>query len=206
MAKPGADAKARAEASVNPRNPLPFILPNITLSSFRATPDKLLEEAGRATHFSPRVIAWALQNLQPKRHISAYIDQFPAEFVRVKINELVSCTGIAVAVPILFFAIEQGSLDMIRILVKAGANLEARTSNWQIPVLAYTVLHSDINKTDTTEIFKLLLALGANPNQIPEDMWKSYIDGPKSEYVLQFLLYVVLLIYDAFTLVRHFPS
>ena len=161
--------------------PLPFVLPNITLASFRATSDRLLAEAGRATYFSPRVIVWALQNKQPVQDIWSYINQFPADFVRVEINKPIFCLKLGIAVPILFFAVEHGSLDVIRKLVTAGADLEARNSRWQIPLLAYTVLHSDIDKIDTTEIFKLLLALGANPNQIPEDIWTSYIDSPKSE-------------------------
>ena len=175
------DLKAKAYADAELRPPLPFVLPNITLATFRATSDRLLEEAGRATYFSPRVIVWALQNKQPLHDIATYINQFPADFVRVKINELILCVNLGVAVPILFFAVEHGSLELIRMLVKAGAELEARTFGWQISLLAYTVLHSEIDKIDTTEIFKLLLALGANPNQIPEDVWKSYVATPKSE-------------------------
>lgn len=98
-----------------------------------------------------------------------------------KIDELVVCHGLLEVVPILFVAVEHGSLDMIRSLVKAGANTEARSSRWQIPALAYAVLLYDIDKRDTIEVFKLLLALGANPNQIAPDMWMSFIEAPKSK-------------------------
>jgi hypothetical protein len=75
--------------------------------------------------------------------------------------------------PILFFAIEQGSgaLGMIRVLVEASSSLRATTSPRQIPTLRFTVLQSDLDKENTTEIFKLLLALGANPHQIPSGMF-----------------------------------
>jgi hypothetical protein len=66
------------------------------------------------------------------------------------------------AVLVLFFAVEHGSLDMIRILVEAGADVEACTFQWQIPVLAYVVLLSDVDKKDTAEVLKLLLALSAH--------------------------------------------
>ena len=96
-----------------------------------------------------------------------YIDRFDAATVRSNINELDYCARLNLAVPVLFFAVEYGSLDIIRILVKAGADVEARTFQWQIPILAYVVLLSDVDKKDTTEVFKLLLALSANPKQIP---------------------------------------
>ena len=132
-------------------------------------------------YFSSRVIAWALQNRQPLREIQTYISRFDVKIVSSKINEPICCHGLAEAVPILFFAVEHGLLDTIRKLVKAGANIEACSSQWQIPVLAYAVLLYDIDKKDTTEVFKLLLALGANSNQVPQDMWMSFIDAPKSQ-------------------------
>jgi hypothetical protein len=51
--------------------------------------------------------------------------------------------------------------------VKAGAKIEARSSQWQIFVLAYAVLLYDVFKKDTSEVFNLVLALGANPNGSP---------------------------------------
>jgi hypothetical protein len=180
-AKAKAGLKAKAEAEANLRPPLPLVLPRISLSSFRATPERFLEESARALFFSPRVIAWALQTKQPLREIQTYISHFDADTVSGRINEPIACVGLAEAIPILSFAVEHGSLDLIRSLLKAGANVGARSSRWQMPVLAYAVLLYDVDKRDTTEVFKLLLALGANPNQIPQDMWLSFVDAPKSK-------------------------
>jgi hypothetical protein len=70
VAQEQAAAKAKAEAEANLRPPLLFVLPKLSLTdSFRATSNRLLEEAARALYFSPRVIACALQNGQPLRDI-----------------------------------------------------------------------------------------------------------------------------------------
>jgi hypothetical protein len=82
VAQEQAAAKAKAEAEANLRPPLLFVLPKISLTDcFRATPNRLLEEAARALYFSPRVIAWALQmgsRYATYKHIS--IDSMPPLF------------------------------------------------------------------------------------------------------------------------------
>jgi hypothetical protein len=53
VAQEHAAAKAKAEAEANLRPPLLFVLPKISLTDcFRATPNRLLEEAARALYIS----------------------------------------------------------------------------------------------------------------------------------------------------------
>ena len=161
--------------------PLPLVLPHLTINNFRVNRDRLLDEAARAVYFSPRVIAWALQNGQSVKGIKTYLERFSDEQIHSSINNRIKCVKQDLSVPVLFFAVEHGSLDMIRILVKAGASVEQRSNPWEISVLAFAILRSDTDKIDTTEVFKLLLPLGADPTQIPRDLWFNYIKTPKSE-------------------------
>jgi hypothetical protein len=69
-----AKPEAQAEAKIRPT--LPLVLPNISLASFRAAPERFLEEAARALYFSPRGIAWDLQKGQLLREIQTYISRF----------------------------------------------------------------------------------------------------------------------------------
>ena len=56
-----------------------------------------------------------------------------------------------------------------------GADFQARTTVWEIGVLAYTILHARVDLRDTTELFRVLTALGADPAQIHKSLWEDYL-------------------------------
>ena len=50
-----------------------------------------------------------------------------------------------------------------------------------MPLLAYTIMSAEYNLSDTTDTLVALLALGANPSDIPRDMWCEYAATPKKD-------------------------
>lgn len=85
--------------------------------------------------------------------------------------------------PILYFAAERNSPEIVRILCHAGA----KPSNsiglcgyavFSLPLLPYTILSAEHKLTDTTETVVALLAMGADPHNVPKDMWQNYLKAP----------------------------
>ena len=83
--------------------------------------------------------------------------------------------------PILFYAAEQNSPELVRVLCKAGAVLGDRSELIGLPLLAYTVLSAEYDLTDTTDTFIALLAEGAWPEQLPIDMWEAPLNSPRAD-------------------------
>ena len=93
-------------------------------------------------------------------------------------------SGIASSFPILYFAAERNSAEIVRILCHAGAvpsqEMFVRGSLINdLPLLPYTVLSAEYNLTDTTETVDTLLAMGASPYDVPKDMWQEYLKAPR---------------------------
>ena len=82
--------------------------------------------------------------------------------------------------PVLFFAVERNSPELVSLLCKAGANLGDRAYPSCLPVLAYCVISAEYGLSDTTETLVALLAAGATSSDIPKDMWEEYIEAPKT--------------------------
>lgn len=88
--------------------------------------------------------------------------------------------------PILYFAAERNSSEIVRILCHAGANPNDSISLFPsaiptIPLLSYTVLSAENALADTTETVIALLALGASPHDVPKDMWQDYLKAPTKD-------------------------
>lgn len=80
------------------------------------------------------------------------------------------------ATPVLYYAIERNSLEVVTLLLDYGYNPEVGTDAAHfIPALAFAVIHGHIHLQDTTAIVKLLLAGGADPKTIPQDIWRNYL-------------------------------
>ena len=81
--------------------------------------------------------------------------------------------------PILFFAVEHNSPELVRLLCRAGADPRkpARLLN-NLPVLAYCIMTAEYNLSDTTDTLSALLAMGADPYDLPQDLWCNYIQTP----------------------------
>ena len=117
-----------------------------------------------------RILVWMVQSEQTPETIKAYLDACDPTVVRRKINNGFN-TSRKLLIPLLFFAVERGSEKVIRTLVTAGANLACNSWPYCIPLLGFTIIHSATDKIDVTNMFNLLLSMGADPNQIPPDMW-----------------------------------
>ncbi|KAI4610499.1 hypothetical protein J4E80_008263 [Alternaria sp. BMP 0032] len=86
------------------------------------------------------------------------------------------------AIPVLYYAIGRNSPEMVSLLLEYGFSPEGciNTTHF-IPALAFAVIHGHLQLQDTTEIVKVLLAGGADPKSIPEDMWQRYLEQPSEE-------------------------
>ena len=130
------------------------------------------------TYFSLTKVAWAIQNKLSPQCIERYITDFDPTFVASSISLSVPVGFGLPCCPILFYAIEQNSPELMRILHKAGAHVDSRTFPIGLPALAYAVLCAEYTSVDTTDVLITLLAIGANPRDIPEDMWQAPLKSP----------------------------
>ena len=84
--------------------------------------------------------------------------------------------------PILYFAVERNSPQIIRMLCKAGADPSLRVfssdASAGFPVLSYAILSAEYTLSDTTDTVMALLSGGANPHDVPQDLWQDYIKAP----------------------------
>ena len=164
-------------------NTLPFVPPKIELGTVegccKAAPeDATLDHAKDYHFFSLNKVAWAIQNKLSPACIERYIKKFDRTFVTSPISFGVPNGFGAPCCPILFYAIEQNSPELVRILHKAGANVGSTTFPFGLPALAYAVLCAEYTSDDTTDVLITLLAIGANPKDVPEDMWQAPLKSP----------------------------
>ncbi|KAI4641381.1 uncharacterized protein J4E78_010444 [Alternaria triticimaculans] len=85
--------------------------------------------------------------------------------------------------PLLYYAAERNSVEMISVLQQHGVNTEVPNNTFAIPLLAYVAIHGQAEAIDTSEVMKLVLANGANPTVIPMDMWVKFLETPQDEPV-----------------------
>ena len=165
---------------------LPFFPPTARIETTESCCSAVVEDATldhRADHhsFAVNTLAWAIQNQLSTKCIERYINKFP-QFLVTPIIRLGVFTAFGVpSCPILFYAIEQNSPELIRLLCKAGASVEQSATPSGLPPLAYAVLSAEYNLVDTTDVLITLLAVGADPKDIPEDMWQAPLKSPVKE-------------------------
>ena len=165
---------------------LPFFPPQIKIETTESCCSAVAEDATldhRADHhaFAVNTLAWAIQNQLSTKCIERYINKFAQSQTRSQI-----CFGVYAGpglpnCPILFFAIEQNSPELIRLLCKAGAMVGQKATPSGLPPLAYAVLSAEYSLVDTTDVLITLLAIGADPKDIPKDMWQSPLKSPVKE-------------------------
>lgn len=97
------------------------------------------------------------------------------------LDPIMSTTEDEATFPILFFAAERNSPQIVNMLCQRGATVDGRAQPSGIPLLAYTIMCAEYNLSDTTDTLVALLAMGANPNDIPWDMWWNYAKSPKND-------------------------
>jgi hypothetical protein len=85
--------------------------------------------------------------------------------------------------PAIYYTIGRNSPDMVTLLVKYGMTPHGvDKADHYIPSLAFAVIHGDLHSLNTTEVVKVLLGAGAEPNAIPRDMWEKYLKMPKESW------------------------
>ena len=114
--------------------------------------------------------------------IERYLESCGAsQMQRRLLDPIPSTTERGARYPILFFAAERNSPEIVNMLCQRGATAAGRAEPSGIPLLAYTVMSAEYNLSDTTDILIALLAMGASPNDLPRDMWCDYVTSPKND-------------------------
>ena len=152
---------------------LPLFLPQISLESSLKAEDQFLESL-QYLPFSARVLAWALQNRLTIQAIQRYALSYASEDVKAAIDRHVE------GYQALFYAIQRNEVSAVSLILKCSANPNARSEQEKIPVLGYAIFHAECQVINTVEVVKILLAMGANPKVIPQDMWEDYVEMPKA--------------------------
>ncbi|CAA9959552.1 hypothetical protein HRS9139_01086 [Pyrenophora teres f. teres] len=75
------------------------------------------------------------------------------------------------ATPVLYFAMGRNSPEMTSLLLKFGMSPHGPDDEAHfIPPLVFAAVHGYLQSLDMTEVIKILLATGADPRTVPEDM------------------------------------
>ncbi|KAI0568888.1 ClpA ATPase with chaperone activity ATP-binding subunit, partial [Pyrenophora tritici-repentis] len=87
------------------------------------------------------------------------------------------------ATPVLYFAMGRNSPEMTSLLLKFGMSPHGPDDEAHfIPPLVFAAIHGYLQSLDMTEVIKILLATGADPRTVPEDMWENYLDMPQEAW------------------------
>ncbi len=125
--------------------------------------------------FSANTLAWALQQSFSFEAIKKYLIFYQPDQVRRDIG-----SSIVEGYPVLFYAVERNCPKTVRLLLELGCPPTARSVLHDIPVLGFAVLHAENELLNTTAVVTTLLGLGADPTQIPKDMFMDYLRAPKA--------------------------
>ena len=168
---------------------LPFFLPKIFrehsgLCCWSKSNDAYLDHAKENHDFSLRNLAWAIQNDVDGQCIERYLTQHNKSEIADRLRQAVQ-QGMS-SFPILYFAVERNSPETVRILCHAGAKPSHSISLCgptivTLPLLSHAVLSAENTLADTTETVIALLALGASPYDVPNDMWQDYLKAPTKD-------------------------
>ncbi|KAL8823713.1 MAG: hypothetical protein Q9191_005612 [Dirinaria sp. TL-2023a] len=166
-----------------PKITLPFILPKIRAKAVdvldnKEAVDATLDYLKDNSEFSVEILAWAIQNGISVPCIERYVRKEPATSIEYELGVAVETKTLDPGYPILFFAVERNSPKLIKLLCSLGACSKQRALLSKLPVLAYAVISAENQVLDTTPTVIALLASGANPRDIPEEMWRDYRKSP----------------------------
>lgn len=145
--------------------------------------DAYLDHAKENHGFSLLNLAWAIQNGVGEKCIERYLTQHNEAVIAERLFESVQTALGAPFFPILYFAAERNSPEIVRILCHAGAEPSQSIGGYGdaifgLPLLPYTILSAEYQLSDTTETVIALLAMGASPYEVPKDMWQDYLRAP----------------------------
>ncbi|KAL8807099.1 MAG: hypothetical protein Q9182_000932 [Xanthomendoza sp. 2 TL-2023] len=173
--------KAQGRTSIRP-----FFLPKVepwllnTCCYPLTNDDSTLDHIRGCPGFDIDTLAWAIQNGLSTNCIDRYLKGWNA----AKIKEAL-CTPVTSSFnerlhncPILFFAIERNCPTLVRLRCQAGADPGQPAQPPKLPVLAYCIMTAEYDLSDTTDTLSALLAMGADPYDLPQDMWYDFIKNP----------------------------
>ena len=171
-------------------NLLPFFLPRVDNANEEdcceyhvSNLDTSLDHARLHHDFSLHQLAWALQNHADVKAVARYLKSFEPSRIKDDLRQFVGIAPGGPFFPILYFVVERNSPGMVRLLCASGAQPSQTMRPLglpfaKLPLLAYAVISAEYNLVDTTDTFIALLAMGAEPADIPRDMWQEYVKAP----------------------------
>ena len=144
--------------------------------------EELLDHLRNIHLFSSNNLAWAIQSHVDVKCIVRYLASYDRSGIQGKFLDVVLSTSKGGArFPILFFAAERNSPEIVTLWCQRGADMDCRLEPSGIPLLAYTIMGSEYSLSDTTDSLVALLAMGANLRYIPQDMWCDYVTSVKND-------------------------
>ena len=159
-------------------------LPKLSLGVGLTDPQEALNNA-RIEPFAVQTLAAAIQNCETD-DVLQYLHHYAKHQTKQKLQTFL----VENEYPILCFAVAQNNEKVLRALLSfspRGEMTNARTKSG-IPTLAFAVLYGMLKAVDTLNVFKVLLANGADPECIPKDMWDfdSILKRPQSRQSKKF--------------------
>ena len=159
----------RRTGKMGPRSACP-ILPRLSPPSNHNNDLLTLDDPDSA--FSARNLAWALQSVHSAENIQHFINKHPPASIDILVNSDVE------GYPPIFYAIERNCTPTLGAILENGGSPNSISSFQNIPALAFAICHAEVRKFNTVSVVKMLLAYGADPKVIPQEMWEDYIKVP----------------------------
>ncbi|KAL8887657.1 MAG: hypothetical protein Q9192_006291 [Flavoplaca navasiana] len=155
---------------------LPFFLPKVRPLRLKAcctliSGDSCLDHLGECQDFDVDALTWAIQSGLSVSCVERYLKRWDAFRIKQELSQ-------AQLFPILFFAVERNCPELVRLLCGAGADPAQPALLTGFPVLAYCIMSAEYQLSDTADVLFTLLAMGASPYNLPQDMWCDYIKNP----------------------------
>ena len=149
-----------------------FTLPNLSLSPLHNAlePDQALL---RITYHgvNAETIAAALSNGCSPLAIKMYLQSSLRSTVEQELDVPVNGHHV------MTYAVERNSPDCLQLLLEYGTKPQTKDFG-NVPVIALAIMRTKWTVRNVTEVVKLLLSHGADPNYIPRDMWMKFVNSP----------------------------
>ncbi|KAF2762063.1 P-loop containing nucleoside triphosphate hydrolase protein [Pseudovirgaria hyperparasitica] len=131
----------------------------------------------KRTEMTVERLCWVLRNAPRSNSIRDYISSFDVSMVRSNLS-----TNLNGHNP-LFYAVASMHVDVVGLLVGLGGDINVALPSrpgLSIPLIAFAALEGwcRLRRHQGTEMIRKLLALGADHELIPRDMWEDYIRAP----------------------------
>ena len=154
--------------------------------NYEDDPDASLDHASGRHEFSLQHLVWAVQSNADVKAVARYLKCFTPMKMRDELRNKIKVSTGGPSFPILYFAVERNSPELVRLLCNSGADPGQRMRPdglviSKLPLLAYAVLSAENDLSDTTDTVIALLAMGAKPGDIPRVMWENYLVAPTKD-------------------------